>query len=208
MCRGDALNDILADVFGEMVPQARQYHDFLAEAGIERGLIGPRERERLWERHILNSAAIADLMPEGSSVVDVGSGAGLPGIPLALARPDLRITLLEPLLRRVNFLTEVVDNLGITSQVEILRRRAEECHESFDVVTGRAVGPLKRLVPWVYGLMAKPGGQAVLLKGGSAPDELKAVDKSLDKLGLRAEILTSRAHSETESTTVVRLRRA
>lgn len=204
---GDALNDVISDVFGARAPEAVAYREILATTGIEWGLLGPREAGRLWERHIFNSAAMASLVPEGSHVVDVGSGAGLPGIPLALARPDLRITLLEPLLRRITFLHEVVDNLGISENVDILRGRAEEIDESFDVVTGRAVGPMKRLLPWVNGLMARPQGQAILLKGGSADAELQAVEKSLAKMRLDAEICSVRAHPRSEPTTVVRLRR-
>lgn len=207
MRRGDALNQVLADVFGDRVGLAEAYHGLLAGAGIERGLIGPREADRLWERHILNCAAMASLVPGGAAVVDVGSGAGLPGIPVALARPDVEMTLVEPLLRRVTFLTEAVDNLGISGRVRIVRGRADDIADTFDVVTARAVGPLPRVLAWVNSLMSRPSGQAVLLKGRSAAEELRAVDKSLDKSGLVGEVLTVRAHAQSDPTTVVRLRR-
>lgn len=216
---------IAREVFGERFAAAENYRQILAGRGIEWGLIGPREVERLWERHILNSVALADLMPEGVSVVDVGSGGGLPGIPLSLARPDLRMTLLEPMQRRCNFLTETVDELGRTlaatveetptpvgraaRAVDIIveRGRAEEHDEVYDIVTCRAVGPLKRLLDWCLPLLA-PGGTLLALKGASAVDELKAVDKSLNKRGLRAEVLSIRAHAAAEPTTAVRITKA
>lgn len=218
-------DEIAREVFGVRFAAAENYREILAGRGIEWGLIGPREVERLWERHILNSVALADLMPEGVSVVDVGSGGGLPGIPLALARPDLRMTLLEPMQRRCTFLTETIDELGRTlaetvedtpgpvgraeRAVDILveRGRAEEHDEVYDIVTCRAVGPLKRLLDWCLPLLA-PGGTLLALKGASAADELRAVDKSLTKKGLRAEILSVRAHAEAEPTTAVRITRA
>ena len=205
MCRGDARNGILSEVFGDRAELAQQYHDLLATDGIDHGHIGPHEAERLWERHIYNSVAIEALIPEGCSVVDVGSGAGLPGIPLALARPDLEITLLEPLQRRCTFLEGAVDNLGISDKVHVVRGRAEEHQQTYDIVTGRAVGPLKRMLPWCRALMEPQIGQAVLLKGSSAQDEIKAVDKVLQKMRLRADVLTVRAHADTEATTAVRI---
>lgn len=198
---------IAREVFGEQFGLALQYHQLLAGQGLEWGLIGPREVARLWDRHLLNSVAIADLISEGADVIDVGSGAGLPGVPLAILRPDLGMTLLEPLLRRVNFLTQVVDNLGITDRVEVRRGRAEECDRTFDVVTGRAVAPLKRLLPWVLPLL-RPGGEVIALKGSSAVDELRAVDNFLRKHRLRAEVVAVRADPRSEVTTAVRVRRA
>lgn len=197
---------IAREVFGEGFSLARAYHDVLAGQGLEWGLIGPREVERLWDRHVLNSVSIADLIPVGADLVDVGSGAGLPGIPLAILRPDLRVTLLEPMLRRVNFLTQVVDNLGISDRVCVQRDRAEDYEGAFDVVTGRAVAPLRRFIPWVVPLFAQ-GGQLVALKGASAQEELADVDKLLKRMRLRAELLGVRAHPESEVTTAVRVRR-
>ncbi|GAB3624233.1 16S rRNA (guanine(527)-N(7))-methyltransferase RsmG [Mariniluteicoccus endophyticus] len=193
-------------VFGDRFELAESYHDLLAGQGIEWGLIGPREVDRLWERHILNSVALAHLMPQGALVCDVGSGAGLPGVPLAIARPDLRMTLLEPLLRRSNFLTDVVDKLGITEHVGVERGRAEDFDGDFDVVTSRAVAPLARLLPWCLDLMGA-GGSLVALKGASVADEVKTVDKFLDRFRLRAEILSVRAHPAVEPTTAVRVTR-
>jgi 16S rRNA (guanine527-N7)-methyltransferase len=170
-------------LFGTRLPLAARYVDLLAEHGVPRGLIGPREVPRLWQRHILNSAVIAELIPIGATVVDVGSGAGLPGVPLALARPDLKVTLLEPMARRVAWLTDVVAELGIP--VEVVRGRAEEpdvrqrlsgassqpSRPGADVVTARAVAPLAKLAGWCLPLV-RPGGQLVALKGESASDEL------------------------------------
>jgi len=193
-----------AAVFGPQLESASRYVDILAGRGIEWGLIGPRERERLWDRHILNSAALADLVPHGSSVVDVGSGAGLPGIPLAIARPDLRIDLLEPLLRRTNFLTQAVDELGITNRVRVVRGRAEDHRERYDVVVSRALAPLERLVRWCDPLRA-PGGSILALKGRTAGDELAAATRLLAARRLTGEVLSVRAHPSVEPTTVIRL---
>jgi 16S rRNA (guanine527-N7)-methyltransferase len=166
-----------AAVFGPAVDRAAEYARLLATDGTVRGLIGPREIPRLWDRHLLNSAAIASLVPAGARVVDVGSGAGLPGIPLALARPDLTVTLLEPLARRVAFLTECVERLRLDT-VTVIRGRAEEGPVrrelgGADVVTARAVAPLDKLAGWCLPLL-RPGGQLLALKGSSAAEELAA----------------------------------
>lgn len=162
-------------VFGERLPLAVDYHDWLADAGVVRGLIGPRESARLWERHILNCAVIAELFAPDERIVDIGSGAGLPGIPLAIARPDLRVVLVEPLLRRTTFLSEVVDALGLEN-VTVARGRAEEktviaAHGEADAVTSRAVAPLDRLVRWSAPLI-RTDGRLVAMKGSSAQDEI------------------------------------
>ncbi|HEY0397309.1 MAG TPA: RsmG family class I SAM-dependent methyltransferase, partial [Acidimicrobiia bacterium] len=147
-------------VFGAALPLARQYVAQLASGGVVRGLIGPREVSRLWERHVLNSAAVAEAVPRGARVVDVGSGAGLPGIPLGLARPDVTLTLVEPMARRVEFLEEAVAALATPGGLpwRVVRGRAEERSVvgtvgAVDVVTARAVAPLPRLVGWCRGLM-------------------------------------------------------
>lgn len=163
--------DARAEPFGPGSETISRYVDILASRGIDWGLMGPREGDRLWERHVLNSVAAASLFPRGASVVDVGSGAGLPGIPLAVLRPDLRVTVLESLLRRVNFLELAVEELGLTDRVRVVRGRAEEHREVYDVVTCRAVAPLPRLVDWCEPLMAR-SGRLVALKGSSAADEL------------------------------------
>nr|WP_239063649.1 MULTISPECIES: 16S rRNA (guanine(527)-N(7))-methyltransferase RsmG [unclassified Streptomyces] len=156
----------------------------LAEAGVQRGLIGPREVPRLWERHLLNCAVLSEVVPEGVTVCDVGSGAGLPGIPLALVREDLKITLLEPLLRRTTFLTEVVELLGL-DHVTVVRGRAEEVMGKIPpvhVVTARAVAPLDRLATWGIPLL-RPYGEMLALKGDTAEEELKSAATALSKLG-------------------------
>lgn len=156
----------------ECLATAERYATLLATEGVIRGLIGPREAPRLWERHILNSAVLAEAVPEGATVCDIGSGAGLPGLVLAIARPDLTITLVEPLLRRTTFLTEVVDELGLGG-VDVVRARADDLHGShtFDVVTSRAVAPLERLLGWSMPLVA-PTGAMVAMKGQSVVDEI------------------------------------
>ena len=192
------------EVFGNRVDLASRYVDILASRGIEWGLIGPREGDRLWDRHVLNSAALADLIPEGSSVADVGSGAGLPGIPLAIARPDLQVDLVEPLLRRATFLTQAVDELGITDRVQVVRARAEDHRRTYDVVVARALAPLDRLIRWCDPLRS-PGGTILALKGRSAGEELVEARKLLVARGLTGEVLTVRSHPTAEPTTVVRL---
>jgi 16S rRNA (guanine527-N7)-methyltransferase len=160
------------DVFGTELATVSAYVELLATAGVERGLIGPRERPRLWTRHVLNSAVIAAALPAGDAlrVVDVGSGAGLPGIPLALARPDLEITLLEPLTRRVSFLDEVVAGLDLA--VEVVRGRAEDAApRRWDVVVARAVAPLERLLALAAPLV-QAGGVLLAVKGRSAAAEV------------------------------------
>ncbi|MFD0055487.1 16S rRNA (guanine(527)-N(7))-methyltransferase RsmG [Streptomyces sp. NPDC127168] len=172
------------DVFGDRYADAVRYAELLAEAGVKRGLIGPREVPRLWERHLLNCAVLSEVVPEGVTVCDVGSGAGLPGIPLALVRDDLKITLLEPLLRRTNFLTEVVELLGL-DHVTVVRGRAEEVMGKMSpvhVVTARAVAPLDRLATWGIPLL-RPYGEMLALKGDTAEEELKAAATALSKLG-------------------------
>jgi 16S rRNA (guanine527-N7)-methyltransferase len=172
------------EVFGDRYEDAVRYAELLAEAGVQRGLIGPREVPRLWERHLLNCAVLSEVVPEGVTVCDVGSGAGLPGIPLALVREDLKITLLEPLLRRTTFLTEVVELLGL-DHVTVVRGRAEEVMGKLTpvhVVTARAVAPLDRLATWGVPLL-RPYGEMLALKGDTAEEELKAAGTALSKLG-------------------------
>ncbi|MFE3826077.1 16S rRNA (guanine(527)-N(7))-methyltransferase RsmG [Streptomyces sp. NPDC059092] len=172
-------------VFGEFFPEAVRYAELLADAGVKRGLIGPREVPRLWERHMLNCAVLSEVVPEGVMVCDVGSGAGLPGIPLALVRPDLKITLLEPLLRRTNFLQEVVELLGL-DHVTVVRGRAEEVLGTLQpvhVVTARAVAPLDRLAGWGVPLL-RPYGEMLALKGDTAEEEINGARAALSKLGV------------------------
>jgi 16S rRNA (guanine527-N7)-methyltransferase len=176
-----------ADVFGDALPDAERFAARLATDGVTRGLIGPREVPRLWERHLLNSAAVAEALPEGARVVDVGSGAGLPGIPLGLARPDLQLVLVEPMARRVEFLQEAVAELDRPWRV--VRGRAEERAVAravgpVDVVTARAVAALPRLVGWCRGLL-RPGAQLVALVGSRAVEDLPALLPELEAAGMR-----------------------
>jgi 16S rRNA (guanine527-N7)-methyltransferase len=174
----------LAALFGDRVDRLHLYADLLGTVGIERGLVGPREQDRIWDRHVLNSAAMTPLLPRAGSVLDVGSGAGLPGVPLALARPDLSFVLLEPLLRRATFLQEVVAELGLAN-VRVRRGRAEEVagDERADAVVSRAVAPLPKLLGWCLPL-TEPGGTVLALKGDRGADELAAAEPSLPALGV------------------------
>jgi 16S rRNA (guanine527-N7)-methyltransferase len=161
-------------VFGDRLEVAERYVELLAGPGVTRGVIGPREADRLWERHMLNSAVLGELVPPGQRVLDVGSGAGLPGVPLALARPDLTVTLLEPMSRRVAWLQEVIADLGIV--IDVYRGRAEDAAVrselgEWDVVTARAVARLGRLAGWCLPLV-EPGGRLLALKGSSAGEEV------------------------------------
>ena len=174
-----------AKVFGDRLPLAERYAEHLVTSGVERGLIGPREAPRIWDRHILNCAVVAELIPDDARLVDVGSGAGLPGLPLALARPDLGIVLVEPLSRRVEWLREVIEDLGLPVEVE--RGRAEEPAvrrrwEGADVVTARAVAPLHRLAGWCLPFL-RPGGLMVAVKGESAPQEAERDAAAVARLG-------------------------
>lgn len=189
------------------LPLAERYAALLATEGVVRGLIGPREAPRLWERHLLNCAVLAELMPADATVADLGTGAGLPGVVLAIARPDLRVMLVEPLLRRTTFLTEVVDELGLGDAVEVVRGRAEELHgeRRFDVVTSRAVAPLDRLLRWSMPLVA-PSGAMVAMKGASIAEEIAAAEETFRALGCAPpEVLTLGADLLDATTTAVRV---
>jgi len=193
----------------DRLPLAERYAELLATEGVVRGLIGPREAPRLWERHLLNCAVLAELVPPAASVADVGSGAGLPGVVLAIARTDLRVTLVEPLLRRTRFLDEVVEALGLQEQVEVVRARAEElaATRTFDVVTARAVAPLDRLARWCLPLV-DPGGELVAMKGASARAEVEAAMPALTALGCADPVVVELgAGVLAESTWAVRLAR-
>jgi 16S rRNA (guanine527-N7)-methyltransferase len=195
------------DVFGGAIDLARRYADLLATEGVTRGLIGPRETERLWDRHLLNCAVVAELLPERGVLVDIGSGAGLPGIVLAMLRPSLRVILLEPLLRRSVFLEECVAELGL-SNATVLRARAEDktaAHIKADVATARAVAPLDRLVGWATPLL-RPDGELLAIKGRSAQEEIAVAQPVLSRLGVRsAEVLEAGQGRVVLATTVVRV---
>lgn len=170
-------------MFSSCLPTVERYAALLATIGIDRGLIGPREVPRLWDRHLLNSGLLAGALTQGGEVADVGSGAGLPGLVLAIARPDCRVVLVEPLLRRSVFLTETVDELGLEN-VEVVRARAEELHghRTFAVVTARAVAALDKLARWTLPLVA-PGGDLVAMKGSSAQREVDDARSTIRRLG-------------------------
>ncbi|MGY4708406.1 16S rRNA (guanine(527)-N(7))-methyltransferase RsmG [Mycolicibacterium sp. CBM1] len=172
-------------VFGDRLAVAHRYADLLAGPGVERGLIGPREVDRIWDRHILNSAALAELLEPETAVVDIGSGAGLPGIPLAILRPDLRVTLVEPMQRRTDFLNDAVAALGVS--VTVIRGRAEEAGVraqagNADAVVSRAVAALDKLARWSLPLL-RPGGRMLALKGERAEEEVADSRREMASLG-------------------------
>lgn len=174
------------EVFEDRLPLAEKYHELLATDGSTRGFIGPREVPRLWDRHLINCAVIGDVMEEGATIVDIGSGAGLPGIPLAIARPDLKITLIEPLLKRSVFLQEVVDKLALDN-VTVIRGRAEEgpvkkAAAGADIVTSRAVAPLGKLAKWSLPLVRR-GGEMIAMKGESVHEELERDAADIKRAG-------------------------
>lgn len=192
-------------VFGPRRELAVRYVAALADTGVRHGLIGPREVPRLWERHVLNCAVVGDLVPEGASIADVGSGAGLPGIPLAIARPDVRVVLVEPLLRRSRWLDDVVAGIGLDN-VEVRRARAEALagELTVDVVTARAVARLATLAGWCAPLL-RAGGTFLALKGSSADEELTADGAALVAAGLDgATVVTVGAGVVDPPTIVVR----
>ena len=192
------------EIYGAQFPSLNRYVDILQSTGVEWGLLGPREADRLWDRHILNCAALNELIAADRTVADVGSGAGLPGIPLALLRPDLQLTLIEPLLRRSTFLTQTVEELGLGARVQVIRSRAEDHHQTYDVVVARALAPLDRLIGWCNPLRS-PNGIILALKGSSAANEVMAAETELSAAHLNAEIVKARAHPDAEPATVVRL---
>ncbi|WP_251858551.1 16S rRNA (guanine(527)-N(7))-methyltransferase RsmG [Herbiconiux sp. L3-i23] len=192
-------------MFGERIDVARGFTDNLADQGELRGLIGPLELPRLWSRHVLNSALLAPLMQ--GSVADIGSGGGLPGLVLAIARPDVHFTLVEPMERRTDWLSEQVQSLGLEN-VDVRRARAEDLgvSRSFDVVTARAVGALSKLIP-ITAPLVRPGGELVLLKGAAVDQEVAKAAKVISRHRLsdpRVEVLGD--GTPIESTRVFRAR--
>lgn len=195
--------DVMAQLFPVGQEEIYRYVDLLASEAIPRGLLGPREGQLLWPRHIVNCAVVAPAFAPGQAVCDLGSGAGLPGVVLAIARPDLTVTLLEPLLRRVTFLHEVIADLGL-GNVEVLRGRAEEMagHTHFDVVTARAVAPLAKLAGWALPLLAEEG-ELIAFKGRSATAELRAAEPALRRLGARRSRVESYGADIVDPPTIV-----
>lgn len=168
-------------LFGDRIDQARRFYELLAQHGEERGLIGPRELPRLWDRHIINSALMSRLLQDSGTLADVGSGAGLPGVVLAITKPGLQVDLIEPMERRTDWLNEVVKALEL-SNVSVKRGRADEFHDAveYDIVTARAVAPMDRLARWCLPLV-KPGGKLLALKGQRAEEEMTAAIKVFRK---------------------------
>jgi 16S rRNA (guanine527-N7)-methyltransferase len=193
-----------AGVFGPALPAAVTFAGLLATRGVERGLLGPREVPRLWDRHLLNCAVVAELIePRRGTLLDLGSGAGLPGLVLALLLPETAVTLLEPMERRCRFLTEAVAELGLAN-VSVLRGRAEDVTVRTDVVTARAVAPLPRLAELAIGLV-RPGGMVLAIKGRTAQEELTAARPVLRRIGARdAEVVQAGHGKVVPATTVVR----
>ena len=182
--------DVVRALFpSDRLPLVERYAELLATDGVVRGLIGPREVPRLWDRHIVNCALLATALPHDARVADIGSGAGLPGLVVGLARPDVRMTLVEPLLRRTTFLEEAVADLGLDNVV-VRRDRADALHgrETFDVVTARAVAPMDRLLGWCMPLVS-PTGSLIAMKGDSAEEEIEGSRSVLAELGCAAPII-------------------
>jgi len=174
------------ELFGDRAAKALRYAELLATVGIERGLIGPSEADRIWDRHIENCYPISTLFREGASVADVGSGAGLPGVVIALARPDLKMTLIEPLKRRVEFLGEVAQELGLP--LEVIQAKAEGVKKGFDYVTARAVAPLERLIESTWHLI-KPGGSLLAMKGERASAEIERLSSKVLKKPIEVSLV-------------------
>jgi len=196
---------VLSTVFApSRLPALQRYAALLASEGVLRGLIGPREVPRLWDRHLVNCGLLAPLVPAGARVADLGSGAGLPGLVLALARPDLAVTLVEPMARRVEFLTEACESLG-AENATVVRGRAEELGggHDFDVVTSRALAPLTRLLAWSLPLVA-PGGAVLAMKGSSASVEIEAAAPELRRWRAAADVVVCEVPGAS-ATTVVRV---
>jgi 16S rRNA (guanine527-N7)-methyltransferase len=193
-----------AAVFGPALPAAVTFAGLLATRGVERGLLGPREVPRLWDRHLLNCAVVAELIePRRGTLLDLGSGAGLPGLVLAMLLPETAVTLLEPMERRCRFLTEAVTELGLAN-VSVLRGRAEDVTVRTDMVTARAVAPLPRLAELAIGLV-RPGGMVLAIKGRTAQEELTAARPVLRRIGARDAQVVQAGHGKVvPATTVVR----
>ena len=203
---GPAPEPVRALFPSDRLPLVQRYADLLATDGVVRGLLGPREVPRLWDRHLLNCALLAIPLPRDARLADIGSGAGLPGVVVALSRPDVRVTLVEPLLRRTTFLEEVVAGLALDNVV-VRRDRADALHgkEAFDVVTARAVAPLERLLGWCMPLV-DPDGFLLAMKGDSAEEEIEIARPVLERLGCATptvEVLEAPPADGSRATTTV-----
>lgn len=194
---------VASTIFGERIELARGYASLLARDSDLLGLLGPREMPKLWTRHILNSAVVAELIEDGKTVCDIGSGAGLPGIPLAIAKPNCKFTLIEPMERRSDWLRDVAAELGLTN-VEVLRARAEEVGSAYDIATARAVSALPKLLRMCVPLVHH-GGEILAMKGSKAAEEIEESRKLSKKLGIASfEILQTGVDLLSEPTSVVR----
>ena len=212
---GDVAPDPLSEdprverYLGDAFPVLSRFHALLREQGVLRGLIGPREVSRLWERHLLNSASLVEHLPSAGTIVDVGSGAGLPGVVIAALMPEAEVVLLEPMERRSAWLVEVVAELAL-GNATVVRGRAEEHHGTMvaDAVTARAVAPMDRLARWTLPLL-RPGGRLVVLKGRQAADEIDSARNVLRKLkAVRTDIMVGETLPGLEPTTVVVVEKA
>jgi 16S rRNA (guanine527-N7)-methyltransferase len=205
-----AAADAAAAIFGDRIALAQRYAELLATAGVEWGLLGPREVDRIWDRHLLNCAVVAELVEPGETVVDIGSGAGLPGLPMAIAKPGLRVVLVESLLRRTEFLRMVIGELGL--DVDVVRGRAEdgevrETAGGADAVTSRAVASLDKLTRWSLPLL-RQGGRLLAIKGERAPAEVDEHRRVMSKLGAAdARVVECGVRLLSPPTTVVVARR-
>jgi 16S rRNA (guanine527-N7)-methyltransferase len=201
-----------AEIFGDRIGLAERYARLLTGVGLERGMIGPREVPRLWDRHLLNCAVVTDLLPHGARVVDVGSGAGLPGLVLAIRRPDLRVDCVDSMRRRTDFLSEAVEDLELSSQVRVVHGRIEDASVTAEVgdsewATARAVAPIARLVAWSLPAL-RPGGCLLAIKGASADVELADARSDLARLGADTGQVVSLGSDVLDApTTVVVVRR-
>ncbi len=194
---------VAAVIFGDRLDLARRYAALLIRDSDTLGLLGPREMPKLWSRHILNSAVVSELVPDGVTVADVGSGAGLPGIPMAIAQPNAHFTLIEPMERRSDWLKAVLAELGLEN-VSVLRARAEEVGEVFDLVTARAVSALPKLLRLTVPL-TRHGGAIIALKGSKAAEEIEEAKKLSKKLKIAGfEVIHTGAQILDETTLVVR----
>jgi 16S rRNA (guanine527-N7)-methyltransferase len=202
--RGEQVPASAASVFGAVLPVAQTFAGLLATRGVEQGLLGPREVPRIWDRHLLNCAVVAELVePQPGTLLDLGSGAGLPGLVLAMLLPETAVTLLEPMERRCRFLAETVTDLGLANAF-VLRGRAEDVTVRADVVTARAVAQLPRLAELAIGVV-RPGGMVLAIKGRTAQEELKAAGPVLRRIGARDAQVVRAGHGKViPATTVVR----
>lgn len=189
-----------AGVFASRLALAEEYAHILATDGVVKGLIGPREVPRIWDRHVMNSAVVVPRVPHGATVADIGTGAGLPGLVWAIARPDVTVTLVEPLLRRTTFLDATVATLGLDNVI-VLRSRAEDVAHTYDVVTARAVAGLDKLGRWCMPLVA-PGGVLLAMKGQSAPQEVRTATATLHRLGATSIVVATYENGDVPTTVV------